>query len=134
MCISCHAASCNNLAMHDRKAARSISKSEEAFVKARQVMPGGVSSPVRAFKAVGGTPLFIKEAEGCRLTDIDGNTYIDYVASYGPAIVGHANERVVAALSKAIGRGTSYGAPTEGEVALAEMIIAALPGVEMVRF
>ena len=83
-------------------------------LKARQVMPGGVSSPVRAFKAVGGTPLFIKEADGCRITDIDGNDYIDYVASYGPMIVGHANERVVAALSKAIGRGTSYGAPTEG--------------------
>ena len=74
-------------------------------------MPGGVSSPVRAFKAVGGTPLFIKQAEGCTITDIDGNSYIDYVGSYGPMIVGHANERVVAALSKAIGRGTSYGAP-----------------------
>jgi glutamate-1-semialdehyde 2,1-aminomutase len=89
---------------------------------------------VRAFKAVGGTPLFVKEADGCRLTDIDGNEYIDYVASYGPAIVGHANERVVAALSKAIGRGTSYGAPTEAEVALAEEIVAALPSVDMVRF
>src|SRR5688500_14013227 len=113
---------------------RSIVESEEAFARAQQVMPGGVSSPVRAFKAVGGTPLFIKEADGCRLTDIDGNEYIDYVASYGPAIVGHANERVIAALSKAIGRGTSYGAPTEGEVALAEEIVAALPSVDMVRF
>jgi len=97
-------------------------------------MPGGVSSPVRAFKAVGGTPLFIKEAEGCRLTDIDGNDYIDYVASYGPMIVGHANERVVAALSKAIGRGTSFGAPTEAEIILAEQIVAALPSIDMVRF
>jgi glutamate-1-semialdehyde 2,1-aminomutase len=113
---------------------RSIAKSEEAFLRARQLMPGGVSSPVRAFKSVGGTPVFIKEGEGCRLTDIDGNTYVDYVASYGPAIVGHANERIVAALSKAIGRGTSYGAPTEGEIDLAEEIVAALPGVEMVRF
>src|SRR5688500_17505963 len=113
---------------------RSIVESEEAFARAQQVMPGGVSSPVRAFKAVGGTPLFIKEADGCRLTDIDGNEYIDYVASYGPAIVGHANERVIAALSKAIGRGTSYGAPTEGEVALAEEIVAALPSIDMVRF
>lgn len=115
-------------------ATRSIADSENAFAKARQFMPGGVSSPVRAFKAVGGTPLFIKEGQGCRLTDIDGNTYIDYVASYGPIIVGHANERVVAALSKAVGRGTSYGAPTEYETALAEVICSALPAVEMVRF
>ena len=97
-------------------------------------MPGGVSSPVRAFKAVGGKPLFIREAEGCKITDVDGNEYIDYVGSYGPMILGHANERVVAALSKAIGRGTSYGAPTEAETNLAIMITAALPAVEMVRF
>ncbi len=97
-------------------------------------MPGGVSSPVRAFKAVGGTPLFIKEGEGAVLTDIDGNHYIDYVASYGPLIAGHANERVVAALSKAIGRGTSYGAPTEAEIQLASMITGALPGMDMIRF
>src|SRR5688500_13915925 len=109
------------------KKSRTIRESESEFLKAKRLMPGGVSSPVRAFKAVGGTPLFIKEASGCTITDIDGNDYIDYVASYGPMIVGHANERVVAALSKAIGRGTSYGAPTEGEVTLAEMIITALP-------
>src|SRR3989440_5651653 len=119
--------------MPDRTA-RSISESESAFLKARQLMPGGVSSPVRAFKAVGGTPLFIREAEGCIITDLDNNRYIDYVASYGPLIAGHANERVVAALSKAIGRGTSYGAPTEAEIALAEMITSALPGMDMVRF
>src|SRR4051794_16442200 len=113
---------------------RTLANSEAAFEKARRVMPGGVSSPVRAFKAVGGTPLFVKEADGCHITDIDGNTYIDYVASYGPMIAGHANERVVAALSKAIGRGTSYGAPTEAETQLAEMIVAALPSIEMVRF
>jgi glutamate-1-semialdehyde 2,1-aminomutase len=89
---------------------------------------------VRAFKAVGGTPIFIREGEGCVIQDIDGNKYIDYVASYGPMIAGHANERVVAALSKAIGRGTSFGAPTEGETQLAEMIVSALPAVEMVRF
>src|SRR5205814_5959271 len=86
---------------------RSAINSTAAFQRAQQVLPGGVNSPVRAFKAVGGTPLFIKEAEGCLITDIDGNEYIDYVASYGPLIAGHANERVVAALSKAIGRGTS---------------------------
>src|SRR2546421_2391998 len=113
---------------------RPISRSQSAFAKARQLMPGGVSSPVRAFKAVGGTPLFIREAEGCIITDLDNNRYIDYVASYGPLIAGHANERVVAALSKAIGRGTSYGAPTEAEIALAEMITSALPGMDMVRF
>ncbi|HTL29529.1 MAG TPA: glutamate-1-semialdehyde 2,1-aminomutase [Tepidisphaeraceae bacterium] len=113
---------------------RSVANSQSLFAKAQQVMPGGVSSPVRAFKAVGGTPLFIKEAEGCRVVDVDGNSYIDYVGSYGPMIVGHANERVVAALSKAIGRGTSYGAPTEGEVQLAGTIAAALPNVDMVRF
>src|SRR4051812_9963105 len=89
------------------KTSRAILHSEKLFAEAIKVMPGGVSSPVRAFKAVGGTPLFIKEAEGCTLTDVDGNDYIDYVASYGPAIVGHANERVVAALSKAVGRGSS---------------------------
>jgi glutamate-1-semialdehyde 2,1-aminomutase len=108
--------------------------SEAAFLKARQLMPGGVSSPVRAFKAVGGTPRFICKGEGCTLTDVDQNTYIDYVLSYGPMIVGHANERVVAALSKAIGRGTSYGAPTEAESRLAATITSALPSVEMVRF
>jgi glutamate-1-semialdehyde 2,1-aminomutase len=113
---------------------RSTINSAAAFQRAQQVLPGGVDSPVRAFKAVGGTPLFIKEADGCMVTDIDGNDYIDYVASYGPLIAGHANERIVAALSKAIGRGTSFGAPTELETHLASTIISALPAVEMVRF
>lgn len=113
---------------------RSIVNSQAAFAKARKVMPGGVSSPVRAFKAVGGTPLFIKEAEGCHVIDLDGNRYIDYVAGYGPMIVGHAHERVVAALSKAIGRGTSYGAPTEAETQLACRIISAMPSIQMIRF
>src|SRR5947209_11805228 len=113
---------------------RSTSQSEALFLKARQVMPGGVSSPVRAFKAVGGNPLFIHKAEGCTITDVDGNAYVDYVLSYGPMIVGHANERVVAALSKDVGRGTSYGAPTEAEVHLAQTIASALSGIEMVRF
>src|ERR1700722_9914793 len=120
--------------MAKKTAARSIANSESAYAKAVKLMPGGVSSPVRAFKAVGGTPLFIKEGEGCHVTDIDGNSYIDYVASYGPLIAGHANERVVASLSKAIGRGTSFGAPTEGEIQLASTISFALPSVEMVRF
>ena len=111
-----------------------LANSEAAFMRARLYMPGGVSSPVRAFKAVGGTPVFIKEGEGAHVLDIDGNTYIDYVGSYGPMIAGHANERVVAALSKAVGRGTSFGAPTEAETQLAAQIVSALPGIEMVRF
>ena len=119
--------------MPDRTA-RPSANSEAAFLKASQVMPGGVSSPVRAFKGVGGNPVFIREAEGCVLSDVDGNKYIDYVASYGPLIAGHANERVVAALSKAIGRGTSFGMPTEYETQLASVIVSALPAVEMVRF
>src|SRR3954467_3410983 len=113
---------------------RSIANSQAAFARARQVMPGGVSSPVRAFKAVGGTPVFIKEGDRCFVTDLDGKRYVDYVASYGPLIVGHANERVVAALSKAIGRGTSFGMPTESETQLASVVCGALPSVEMVRF
>ncbi len=112
----------------------STTNSDAAFQRARQVLPGGVNSPVRAFRAVGGSPLFIKSGEGCTITDIDGNEYIDYVCSYGPLIVGHTNERVVAALSKAIGRGTSFGAPTELETQLATTISSALPSVEMVRF
>src|SRR5687768_7237890 len=113
---------------------RSTPNSQVAFDKARQVMPGGVSSPVRAFKGVGGTPIFIKSAQGCTLTDVDGNDYIDYVLSYGPMIAGHVNERVEAALSKAIGKGTSFGAPTELETELAALVVSAVPSVEMVRF
>ncbi|MGE5611371.1 MAG: glutamate-1-semialdehyde 2,1-aminomutase [Bacillota bacterium] len=113
---------------------RTISNSQAAFAKAQQVMPGGVSSPVRAFKAVGGTPLFIRSGQGCTVTDIDGHTYVDYVGSYGPLIAGHANERVVAALSKAIGKGWSFGAPTELETQLASLVTSAIPSVEMVRF
>jgi glutamate-1-semialdehyde 2,1-aminomutase len=108
--------------------------SDAAFLKALVVMPGGVSSPVRAFKAVGGTPIFIKEAHGCIVKDVDGNSFIDFIASYGPLIAGHAHERVVASLAKAIGRGTSFGAPTELETQLAGEIIEAMPAIEMVRF
>ena len=113
---------------------RTIAKSEAAFARSSELMPGGVSSPVRAFKGVGGTPLFIKDAKGSTITDIDGNAYVDYVGSYGPMIVGHAHEIVVAAITKAAGRGTSFGAPNEGEIRLAELITGALPAVEMVRF
>lgn len=96
-------------------------------------MPGGVNSPVRAFKSVGGTPRFIASAKGATMTDVDGRTYIDYVGSWGPMILGHADEEVVAALHDAMTRGTSYGAPTELELELAEEIIARVPSVEMVR-
>jgi glutamate-1-semialdehyde 2,1-aminomutase len=113
---------------------KSFTHSHQAYNEAIKVMPGGVSSPVRAFKAVGGTPIFIEHGRGCLLTDLDGNSYIDYVASYGPLIAGHAHERVVAALARAIGRGTSYGAPTELETQLATEITAAVPSIEMVRF
>ena len=115
-------------------AERSLAGSQNAFEEACRLMPGGVSSPVRAFKAVGGTPIFIKEGQGCLVKDVDGNSYIDYVASYGPLIVGHAHERVVASLAKAIGHGTSFGAPTELETQLAAQIVAAMPTIEMVRF
>ena len=97
-------------------------------------MPGGVSSPVRAFKAVGGTPLFIERGEGAYLVDVDGNRYVDYVLSWGPLILGHAHPRVVAALHDAVGRGTSFGAPSPLELELARLISDALPSVEVVRF
>lgn len=108
-------------------------RSKAAFVRAQGVIPGGVNSPVRAFRSVGGNPVFIDRAEGSRLFDIDGNSYIDYVGSWGPMIVGHAHPEVVEAIRSAAGRGTSYGAPTEGETQLAEMIRQAMPAVEMVR-
>src|SRR5258707_10529532 len=92
---------------HPTPMARTTLNSQAAFAKALEVMPGGGSSPVRAFKAVGGTPVFIKEGEGWRVIDIDGNSYVDYVGGYGPLIAGHANERVIAALSKQIGGGRS---------------------------
>ena len=86
--------------------------SERLFAEALELMPGGVSSPVRAFRAVGGDPLFIERGEGAYIVDVDGNRYLDYVLSWGPLILGHAHPRVVAALEEAIRRGTSYGAPT----------------------
>jgi glutamate-1-semialdehyde 2,1-aminomutase len=108
-------------------------RSEELFARAVELMPGGVNSPVRAFRGVGGTPRFIQSAQGALLTDVDGRTYIDYVGSWGPMILGHADAEVIAALSDALTRGTSYGAPTELEVLMAEEITRAVPSVEMVR-
>ncbi|MEC7640632.1 MAG: glutamate-1-semialdehyde 2,1-aminomutase [Nitrospinota bacterium] len=108
-------------------------KSEEYFNRAQQLMPGGVNSPVRAFKAVGGNPIFIQEASGSKITDVDGNIYIDYVASWGPLIHGHAHPRIVEAIRQAAAKGTSYGAPTQMEIALAEKVMKAFPSMERVR-
>jgi glutamate-1-semialdehyde 2,1-aminomutase len=96
-------------------------------------LPGGVNSPVRAFKGVGGTPPFIESARGCTLTDVDGNDYIDYIGSWGPMIVGHAHPAVVSAITEAASRGTSFGAPSPAEVELAEEMIRRVPSLEMVR-
>jgi glutamate-1-semialdehyde 2,1-aminomutase len=117
---------------HDKTAARRT-RSRAAFARARGVIPGGVNSPARAFGGVGGEPIFFSSALGQRLTDIDGNTYLDYIGSWGPMILGHRHPRVVAAIAAALERGTSYGAPTEAESRLAELIIAAVPGIEKVR-
>ena len=101
--------------------------------RAKKIIPAGVNSPVRAYLSVGGHPPFIKEAKGATITDVDGNTYIDYVASWGPMILGHAHPKVVEALNQATRRGTSYGAPTPLEVEMAEEIIAAVPSMDWVR-
>ena len=111
-----------------------MTRSEELFERAQKRIPGGVNSPVRAFKAVGGTPLFIAKAEGARVTDADGKSYIDYVGSWGPMILGHAHPAVVEAVTKAAARGTSYGAPCEAEVELAERVCRFVPSIEKVRF
>ncbi len=109
-------------------------RSLAAFERAKRVIPGGVNSPVRAFRSVGGTPVFVRSADGCMLVDVDGNAYIDYVMSWGPLILGHAHPLVVAAVRDAAERGTSYGAPTEAESELAELVIAMVPSIERVRF
>jgi len=110
-----------------------VSRSDSLFAAAQRVIPGGVNSPVRAFRGVGGRPFFVDRAAGARIFDVDGNTYIDFLGSWGPLILGHASPAVVEAVVEAARRGTSYGAPTEGEVELAERITAAVPSMEMVR-
>ena len=107
--------------------------SHQAFKRAQQLIPGGVNSPARAFGAVGGDPIFIKAGQGAHLTDIDGTTYLDYIGSWGPMILGHRHPRVIAAIENALSCGTSYGAPTEAESGLAEQIIDAVPSIEKVR-
>ncbi|MBA2748064.1 MAG: glutamate-1-semialdehyde 2,1-aminomutase [Tatlockia sp.] len=109
-------------------------KSEEIFAAAQHLMPGGVSSPVRAFKSVGGQPIVFDRVKGSKAWDVDGNQYIDYVGSWGPAICGHAHPEVISALQTALEKGTSFGAPCLLENVLAEMVINAVPSIEMVRF
>lgn len=109
-------------------------KSEEIFAAAQKLMPGGVNSPVRAFKSVGGQPIVFDHVKGAYIWDVDGNQYIDYVGSWGPAICGHTHPEVTAALKDALEKGTSFGAPSYLENVLAEMVIDAVPSVEMVRF
>ncbi len=111
-----------------------IQNSIDLFAKAKNILPGGVDSPVRAFRAVGGQPLFIERGEGPYLYDVDGNRFIDYVLSWGPLILGHAHPDVVAALQEALVKGTSYGAPSPLEIELAEQVRALMPHIEMLRF
>jgi glutamate-1-semialdehyde 2,1-aminomutase len=108
-------------------------RSTELYARALELLPGGVNSPVRAMRSIGRDPVFIAEARGCRLTDVDGNRYVDWVCSWGPLILGHAHPEVIEAVSATASRGTTFGAPTEGEVELAAEIAARVPSVEMIR-
>jgi len=110
-----------------------MTRSEELFARAQQTIPGGVNSPVRAFRAVGGTPRFIAAASGATMTDADGRRYIDYVGSWGPMILGHQHPQVLAAIQAQLQTGISYGAPTEAEIEMAELLCARVPGLDMVR-
>lgn len=109
-------------------------RSRQLYAEAVRYMPGGVNSPVRAFKSVGGDPLFISRGKGCRIEDVDGNSFIDYVGSWGPLILGHADPDIVAAVQKAAELGTSFGAPTQLEIELAKMVVEAVSSIEVVRF
>ena len=110
-----------------------MNKSEQLFKKSQTRIPGGVNSPVRAFRAVGREPLFISQGKGAYITDVDGNTYIDYVCFWGPGILGHAKEQVIDAVKQAAEKGLSFGAPTELEWEMAELIGELIPGMEMSR-
>lgn len=113
--------------------ARPYPASHRAFARAQELIPGGVNSPARAFGGVGGEPIFIERADGAYLWDLDGRRYVDFIGSWGPMILGHRHPKVVAAIESALTRGTSYGAPTEGETQLAELIVEAMPAIESVR-
>ncbi|MFH1486411.1 MAG: glutamate-1-semialdehyde 2,1-aminomutase [Chloroflexota bacterium] len=115
-------------------AERSQQRSRDLFFEAQSYLPGGVDSPVRAFRAVGGQPLFIERGEGSKIWDADGNSYIDFVCSWGPMVLGHAHPKVIAAIKEASEKGTSFGAPTVLETQLAKIVTDAVPSVEMVRF
>src|SRR6202142_2666974 len=108
-------------------------QSEALFAEALKFIPGGVNSPVRAFRAVGGQPFFVNRAAGCRVWDVDGNEYIDYVGTWGPAILGHAHPRIIRAVQQAAERGTSFGIPNPLEVTMAKLVCSAVPSVEKVR-
>src|SRR5882757_8331808 len=108
-------------------------KSQQLFERAQRSIPGGVNSPVRAFKSVGGTPVFMTKAKGAYLYDVDGNQYIDYIASWGPMILGHAYEPVIKAIQEQAVYSTSYGAPTELEIKMAELIKSMVPNVDLIR-
>ncbi|KAI3763233.1 hypothetical protein L1987_53686 [Smallanthus sonchifolius] len=122
------------VSVDETKKTFTLQKSEEAFNAAKELMPGGVNSPVRAFRSVGGQPIIIDSVKGSHMWDIDGNEYIDYVGSWGPAIIGHADDEVLAALAETMKKGTSFGAPCLLENILAQMVISAVPSIEMVRF
>ncbi len=117
----------------DARTALTMDRSARLMARATHRLPGGVNSPVRAFRSVGGDPVFMRRGEGSRIFDVDGNSYVDYVMSYGPLILGHGHPEVVEALEKAIRDGTTFGAPTELEVELAELVCEAVPSMEMVR-
>src|SRR5437764_9996069 len=110
-----------------------LARSQALFQEAQELLPGGVNSPVRAFRAVGGSPVFISTAQGPYLYDVDGNRYLDYVQSWGPMILGHAHPKVVEAVVQASKRGFSFGAPTEAETELARLVIEGVPSLEMGR-
>jgi glutamate-1-semialdehyde 2,1-aminomutase len=120
--------------MTDVRVARLTAASERLFAESQRVIPGGVNSPVRAFRGVGGTPRFIARGEGAWLVDADGNRYVDLVLSWGPLVMGHAHPEVLEAIVEAAEQGTTFGAPTELELRLAERVVATFPSLEMVRF
>lgn len=110
-----------------------MDNSSRMFEEAQRYIPGGVNSPVRAFKSVGGNPVYIAKGEGSRITDVDGNSYIDFIGSWGPLILGHAHPKVLAAIQEAAVLGTSFGAPTERETEMAKLVCEIVPSVEVVR-
>ena len=123
-----------NNSKHQSAERQTVTRSEDLYKRAVGVIPGGVSSPVRAFRAVGGTPRFIARGAAQHVTDADGNTYLDFVNSWGALILGHAHPAVVTAITEAARNGTTFGAPCEGEVELAERIVASYSALEQVRF